>query len=952
MTIKEWENMYYSLPEEARGYLPEIATVKTDVATRTKGVTVGGMEPADRAVNATGEFLIRPADVEAWMYAGNFNRTIRPVRSSARSKNSVSNDIMSIEQDFQGSGLATAFTRRMDDIYPRIGVDRNTVETADAGTSVWGKLGFDLDRYDNTAGQMNRGNNSSSPQWLDNMEMYGLDAEYPDLYQAIQAFKDGRNPGFSIQDIMRNPESSTIFRGSGWYGEKVYPKAEPKKSPVENFFARIVKKQKAKEMASTTFNERYDQMARIARGEEKAPKPTLAQTMLNRLTAPKAERSSLMDILKARMPSRDKRSIIDQALDSMNAPFNMRAMLIPGPVRTPRASLTPGPATSMYDDLAEQAASRMNERRSGMGLPQRIAPAGDHMTNPWLEGFPKAEVSPVSPAEKALEKYRLAKQQQGMGPYGPNERPDGSTAYNRENFSDPPIGTVPPELAMMPLYQSTELMPNARDLIHGLHSVGRAESIANIAITPEGKLLDLTAEELNYVANAIEDHLAKLTGESDAMTQMQESGFEGFLRDGRIQTNFELPARQKNPDLQRVFAERTNFGYQEDMDILKRPTYGTLGNKYVNNPYTGGYGPVKLVLDPKILDRATLAMHDTFDMNVKSSPARFPRIQSLRKSEYGFESIDYSNLASYSLLEPFTELQFHAVGGKGASPKLEDIQEIILPGNLADPSRGQEYLSRVQEKFGLQNILPDIPISLINKQGVIQSSVNKIFSEEEIKKIIQAQIMDQSPWGGARNIESGPTRGEGYGTFTNLIPKLSEINLSQLLSKAKRLPDGTIEFPYKQNVDPFDEFNSAILHPNVPRLGQRKISTPSAMSPGWAGTEYMTISLPNIPGLRSGGTINNDNTLANLHQGEMVLTQPLTQKLNDGINALSYMLARPNNSMSSVSSGQPAQQVASAPVSYYNLTVQPSPGMDEDALANRVVRKLKDHERRVGMARR
>jgi hypothetical protein len=124
-----------------------------------------------------------------------------------------------------------------------------------------------------------------------------------------------------------------------------------------------------------------------------------------------------------------------------------------------------------------------------------------------------------------------------------------------------------------------------------------------------------------------------------------------------------------------------------------------------------------------------------------------------------------------------------------------------------------------------------------------------------------------------------------------------------------------------------------------------------------AGNEYnVPLDSPwrsqQVPGLKTGGTINYDNTLANLHQGEMVLTQPLTQKLNDGINALSYMLARPNNSMSSVSSGQPAQQVASAPVSYYNLTVQPSPGMDEDALANRVVRKLKDHERRVGMARR
>jgi len=41
-----------------------------------------------------------------------------------------------------------------------------------------------------------------------------------------------------------------------------------------------------------------------------------------------------------------------------------------------------------------------------------------------------------------------------------------------------------------------------------------------------------------------------------------------------------------------------------------------------------------------------------------------------------------------------------------------------------------------------------------------------------------------------------------------------------------------------------------------------------------------------IPALRKGATINYDNTLANLHAGEAVLTAPLTQKLNQGIDDL------------------------------------------------------------------
>lgn len=1455
MSIRDWKKLYYGVPEEARGYLPEVATVKANTATRTKGITVGGMDAADRNINATGEFLIRPVDVEAWMYAGHFDRTIKPVRAvgTGRTKNSVSNNVMSIEQDFQRLGLATGLIKRQDSVFPRLGVDRNTVETAEAGTSVWGKRGFDLDRYGNTAGQLNRGSSSASPQWLDNMETYGLDAEYPDLYASIQAFKDGRNPGFSIQDIMSNPEASKIFRGSGWYGEKVYPKVEPKKSPVERVLQQIVESQKAKARASTKFSDWYDQELLINSGQLPRPKPTLAQTFLNRLTTPKAERSSLMDRLKgagsslkdklvapvkaraaskieaearleaevranqarkyradndrwhednwddaveldengvrapsdeptlgtyleenliksevqklmkeqrisykaktilskmsssglsavgkrvspiiqkiksmaklsmprgyspaqpvfnnikeleryvaeveasgkswkdfidpmenrvidpetgqsaandpimelfmaknnrrpklsrttepktnevalfrgvtARKPEvepfasihnkrrvlslaehlqnwQDRKSLrvdvggninngsgahvtpiagvaaeytslgdlvepavlkfaVDQEkikLDSFDEvekrlieilgpehkkytdpmSFTQKAALAGSDIFTPdliegdisnayeaiilnRSSvrmlgsakpsyggsgnvygaegslrgegslgftptkstpkiLTPQKTISEFlnNQLFKQQYNRfqienlsisdkfkllMNGQKQKISkqpsliqtklatklrdsaynrrlispapedrpvdpfgaeqmseeewlsrmLPnykpsplQRFFPnklssllnqkadspwslPGDHpwraarIEAPWLEdGFttPKAERSSLmdrlkarmpkmgddsgaasidmltgglgrlipekSPVqkeiEKAIEKYRLYKEQQARGPSDP---PIAQTyaAYKPENFTEPPIGPVPSELASMPIYHDPSRVRNADDLGFGLHSSSRSNSIANLALTPQGHLLDLTFEELNHVATAVENHLAKLTGESDVMTQMSSRGLQGFLREGRLQTNFEGPQSQTNPDYQRMLVERLNFGYPYNLDVTKRPIYGTLGNKYVVNPYADAYGPIKLIFDPKVLDRSTITMDDTFSQSVKSSSARFPRIQSLGKSEMGRESIDYTNLASYSLLDPYVELQMHAINGQGASPSLKDIQEIILHDqSFNDLSSSQKFISEFQNKLGLQNILPDIPISMVHK-GRVEASINKTFSEEEIKKIIQAQIMHQSPWAAART--SGgmwemPSTGSGM--FANLIPKLSEINLSQLLSKAKRLPDGSIQFPYKSNVGNLDEFNSAMFSTNHPDIGRRNMQTPSQMGLEWDSKD-MRIHLPNIPGLRSGGTINNDNTLANLHQGEMVLTQPLTQKLNDGINNLQYTMAS-SARLGSLTESTPTAPVANNNTSHYNIQVHPTPGMSEEAVADKVMQKLKDHERRKGMARR
>jgi cell wall-associated NlpC family hydrolase len=45
--------------------------------------------------------------------------------------------------------------------------------------------------------------------------------------------------------------------------------------------------------------------------------------------------------------------------------------------------------------------------------------------------------------------------------------------------------------------------------------------------------------------------------------------------------------------------------------------------------------------------------------------------------------------------------------------------------------------------------------------------------------------------------------------------------------------------------------------------------------------DFMNIG--RLPGLRSGGIINYNNTLANLHRGETVLTAPLTKKLENNV---------------------------------------------------------------------
>ena len=1175
MSISDWEKLSDSLPEEARRYLPEVATVKADTATRTKGVTVGGMDPADRNVNATGEFLIRPVDVQAWMYAGHFDRSIKPVRAvgTGRTKNSVSNNVMSIEQDFQRLGLATRLIERQDSVFPRLGVDRNTVETAEAGTSVWGKRGFDLDRYDNTAGQMNRGNSSSSPQWLDNMETYGLDAEYPDLYASIQAFKDGRNPGFSIKDIMSNPESSKIFRGSGWYGEKVYPKVEPKKGPVEKVFQQIVERQKAKARASTNFNDLYDQMARIARGEEKLPKPTLAARMLNRLTAPKAERSSVMDRLKARMPVRDKRSVLDQYFDEKNAPFNMRATLIPGPddlrmaydlgsaaMAAWRARNLVGASreelmfakrgqkvgyAKKVSDLMEKLKARMPSRDKRSAIEQaldstntpfnmraQLIPGPDdlRMAIDMLTGglgrfLPKSR----SRVEAQVRAGQNKKYQEDLDAWnaefgdqtfdfsfrGEVTPPPEITTYLDENIIQSQVeasmaqrgGLKLPSLSRTKTEPSTRgegLLANAIKKIKSNTPSAKknAEEAARIkkldeefAIKQEreqqsamrsrlnSKIRDtidrLSRGNVELNRSSIEDLMGKISsakketeplrwddyGDSnklDEYTVKANEFLQGHINksmDDAIEDNRLLDANKQiasnAEELQtaqlQVRERASNRRLPADeipLDELYKATNYTPGTNLITNPEEvaqwinfinlaqnqipggrrittngmdsqrisdpianmimniQGYKPPLVISASRaaqIRNRrliGTVAQEDSLfaardagplpsDLTLPGDPLfrgygipsnpQYSTYDALNSFMYGENIIGggyrvggqrVGNSFSTARLirqREGADLYSNPVQSAGDAPpattrRLSPITH--LRGEASMVRRGEGYNPR--EKFmGFEDTVPPRPIDIditeepvgaiimgwlsrgATKETSFQDEIRPLLTEAQDKATHAGGTMDSTYYHLLSGDDVNGLRGNSRDMLGQPGGEVAIFNRSGMIMVE---PDELL-YPELSNMGEKIRTSYGVFDPNLPK-SIRNIppgtSLTDLISKGWLKLDKNL----NLPQLRSGGTINNDNTLANLHQGEMVLTQPLTQKLNDGINALSYMLARPNNSMSSVSSGQPAQQVASAPVSYYNLTVQPSPGMDEDALANRVVRKLKDHERRVGMARR
>ena len=84
----------------------------------------------------------------------------------------------------------------------------------------------------------------------------------------------------------------------------------------------------------------------------------------------------------------------------------------------------------------------------------------------------------------------------------------------------------------------------------------------------------------------------------------------------------------------------------------------------------------------------------------------------------------------------------------------------------------------------------------------------------------------------------------------------------------------------------------------------------------------------NIPGMSSGGHVRWDNTLANLHKKETVLTEDLSAKFKQGVD--------------NFANGGNAQ---------YNVNVYPSEGMNEEALAEKVVRKIRRQEERRPQSR-
>lgn len=98
---------------------------------------------------------------------------------------------------------------------------------------------------------------------------------------------------------------------------------------------------------------------------------------------------------------------------------------------------------------------------------------------------------------------------------------------------------------------------------------------------------------------------------------------------------------------------------------------------------------------------------------------------------------------------------------------------------------------------------------------------------------------------------------------------------------------------------------------------------------GLAGVDKPSFT---IPALKAGADVNFDNTLANLHRGERVLTAPLTEKLDAGLSRLAN---------------------GSGTVYDVDVVIQGNASAaDGDAIANAVLKKLQQTENRQGRSRR
>jgi hypothetical protein len=91
--------------------------------------------------------------------------------------------------------------------------------------------------------------------------------------------------------------------------------------------------------------------------------------------------------------------------------------------------------------------------------------------------------------------------------------------------------------------------------------------------------------------------------------------------------------------------------------------------------------------------------------------------------------------------------------------------------------------------------------------------------------------------------------------------------------------------------------------------------------------------------MKKGGKIKHDNTLAALHRGETVLTEPLTAKLGDAIK----MAARPQ-----VMAGMPQAGPTKVDNSVYNISVMAKTDADANEIARHIFRIQKDAQAKQG----
>lgn len=178
------------------------------------------------------------------------------------------------------------------------------------------------------------------------------------------------------------------------------------------------------------------------------------------------------------------------------------------------------------------------------------------------------------------------------------------------------------------------------------------------------------------------------------------------------------------------------------------------------------------------------------------------------------------------------------------------------------------------------------------------------------------------PAGRGLNAKNGPLYREQWGNLNKLVEELQGTGIPTFVSGDLNVHQSRDNFQTPGNLNEFASKGVDYV------FGDKKMSelmrqwTVGGMHSDHGGA---LMSQFTIPGLKTGGTIKYDNTIANLHKDEKVLTAKNTRALDQGLQNLASGGGKVHN----------------------DIKVYGTPGMDEEMLANKVVAKIQRQNSRL-----